>query len=59
MSDLDDVFKIMNEVYSLNEKIKNSFDLEQNEKDLVRISILRDTMLQILKDNGIEEDENN
>lgn len=59
MSNLDDTFDIMNEVFILTDKIKNSFDIEQNEIDLKRIATLRKVLIDILKEEGIEDDEDN
>lgn len=59
MSNLDDTFEIMNEVFVLTDKIKNSFDIEQNEIDLKRIATLRKVLIDILKEEGIEDEEDN
>lgn len=55
-SSIEQVFNLLDQIYKLTENIKNSFDEEYNEMALKKIAVLRDTINQILKDEGIDDE---
>lgn len=58
---VDEVFEMLEEIFILTDKIKNSFDEIENKKNLRKILTLRIMIKEILTEEGIDyeqEDDN-